>query len=177
MLLERMEECVDGEYQDFKSKNGAYVREHFFGKYPELKAHGRGHVRRRDLGARRAAATIPIKVYAAYAAAVKHKGQPTVILAKTVKGYGMGEAGEGQNITHQQKKMGEDALQRVPRPLPAADLRRADRARCRSCASPRTARRWTTCASAARRSAAACRRAGASRESLESRRSRPSRRS
>ena len=69
----------------------------------------------------------PQKVYAAYAAAVKHKGQPTVILAKTVKGYGMGEAGEGQNITHQQKKMGESHLQRVPRPLRAADPRRAAR--------------------------------------------------
>ena len=109
LLLKRMEECVDGEYQDFKSKNGAYVREHFFGKYPKLKAmvadwtddqiwalaRG-GHDRQ--------------KIYAAYSAAVSHRGQPTVILAKTVKGYGMGEAGEGQNITHQQKKMGEAQL-------------------------------------------------------------------
>jgi pyruvate dehydrogenase E1 component len=103
ILLKRMEECVDGEYQDFKSKNGAYVREHFFGKYPEL------HAMVADLSDDEVWALTrgghdPNKVYAA---AVKHKGQPTVILAKTVKGYGMGEAGEGQNITHQQKKMGE----------------------------------------------------------------------
>ena len=104
-----MEECVDGEYQDFKSKNGAYVRQHFFGKYPELL----------DLVADMSDDQIwaltrgghdPQKVYAAYKAAVDNVGSPTVILAKTVKGYGMGEAGEGQNITHQQKKMGEDVL-------------------------------------------------------------------
>jgi pyruvate dehydrogenase E1 component len=104
-----MEECVDGEYQDFKSKNGAYVRQHFFGRYPELL----------DLVADMSDDQIwaltrgghdPVKVYAAYLAAVEHIGQPTVILAKTVKGYGMGEAGEGQNITHQQKKMGENVL-------------------------------------------------------------------
>jgi pyruvate dehydrogenase E1 component len=109
LLLQRMEECVDGEYQDFKSKNGAYVRKHFFGKYPELL----------DLVADMTDDQIwelnrgghdPNKVYAAYSAAVRHTGQPTVILAKTVKGYGMGEAGEGQNITHQQKKMAEASL-------------------------------------------------------------------
>src|SRR5829696_8992661 len=109
LLLQRMEECVDGQYQDFKSKNGAYVREHFFGAYPELL----------DLVADMSDDEIwnlnrgghdPVKVYAAYQAAVSHTGQPTVILAKTVKGYGMGEAGEGQNITHQQKKMAEAAL-------------------------------------------------------------------
>jgi pyruvate dehydrogenase E1 component len=108
-LLRRMEECVDGEYQDFKSKNGAYVREHFFGKDPVL----------RDMVADMTDDQIwnltrgghdPRKVHAAYAAAVAHVGQPTVILAKTIKGYGMGVAGEGQNITHQQKKMGGQAL-------------------------------------------------------------------
>src|SRR5437764_4098725 len=109
ILLERMEECVDGEYQDFKSKNGAYVREHFFGKYPELKAMVAG-MSDAEIWALNRGGHDPLKVYAAYAAALKHKGQPTVILAKTVKGYGMGEAGEGQNITHQQKKMGEASL-------------------------------------------------------------------
>ena len=109
ILLQRMEECVDGDYQDFKSKNGAYVREHFFGKYPELKAMVAG-MSDQAIWALSRGGHDPNKVYAAYAAAVAHKGQPTVILAKTVKGYGMGEAGEGQNITHQQKKMGEAAL-------------------------------------------------------------------
>ena len=109
ILLKRMEEAVDGEYQDFKSKNGAYVRQHFFGRYPELL----------DMVARMSDDEVwalargghdPVKVHAAYAEAVAQTGQPTVILAKTVKGYGMGAAGEGQNITHQQKKMAEDTL-------------------------------------------------------------------
>ena len=109
ILLNRMEECVDGEYQDFKSKNGAYVREHFFGKYPELKAMVAG-LSDEEIWSLNRGGHDPNKIYAAYTAAVQHRGQPTVILAKTVKGYGMGEAGEGQNITHQQKKMGEAAL-------------------------------------------------------------------
>jgi pyruvate dehydrogenase E1 component len=109
ILLNRMEECVDGEYQDFKSKNGAYVREHFFGKYPELKAMVAG-LSDEEIWSLNRGGHDPNKIYAAYTAAVQHQGQPTVILAKTVKGYGMGEAGEGQNITHQQKKMGEAAL-------------------------------------------------------------------
>jgi len=108
-LIRRMEECVDGEYQDFKSKNGAYVREHFFGKSPELKAMV-ASMTDAEIWALARGGHDPQKIFAAYAAAVKHKGQPTVILAKTVKGYGMGEAGEGQNITHQQKKMGEASL-------------------------------------------------------------------
>ncbi|MBV9119001.1 MAG: pyruvate dehydrogenase (acetyl-transferring), homodimeric type, partial [Acetobacteraceae bacterium] len=109
MLLQRMEECVDGDYQDFKSKNGAYVREHFFGKYPETRALV-ADMTDEQIWALSRGGHDPNKVYAAYAAASKHHGQPTVILAKTVKGYGMGEAGEGQNITHQQKKMGEAHL-------------------------------------------------------------------
>src|ERR1700748_2135050 len=111
MLRKRMEECVDGEYQDFKSKNGAYVRQQFFGKYPETAALLKD-MSDDDIWALRRGGSDPVKVYAAYAAAVKHAGQPTVILAKTVKGYGMGEAGEGQNITHQQKKMGLEALRK-----------------------------------------------------------------
>jgi len=109
LLYRRMEECVDGEYQAFKANDGAYVREHFFGKYPELKAMV-ANMSDEDIWRLNRGGHDPHKVYAAYAAAVKHKGQPTAILAKTVKGYGMGEAGEGQNITHQQKKMGEEAL-------------------------------------------------------------------
>jgi pyruvate dehydrogenase E1 component len=104
-----MEECVDGEYQNFKSKDGAYVREHFFGRYPELK-NMVSNLSDEDVWRLNRGGHDPHKVYAAYHEAVNHVGQPTVILAKTVKGYGMGEAGEGQNITHQQKKMGDDAL-------------------------------------------------------------------
>jgi pyruvate dehydrogenase E1 component len=125
ILLNRMEECVDGEYQDFKSKNGAYVREHFFGKYPELKAMVAG-LSDEEIWSLNRGGHDPNKIYAAYAAAVQHQGQPTVILAKTVKGYGMGEAGEGQNITHQQKKMGEAALKefrdRFSLPIPDEQL-------------------------------------------------------
>ena len=109
LLLKRMEETVDGEYQDFKSKNGAYVRQHFFGKYPEL-LDLVADMSDDDIWALNRGGHDAQKVYAAYHAAVNHTDQPTVILAKTVKGYGMGEAGEGQNITHQQKKMGETVL-------------------------------------------------------------------
>ncbi len=105
ILLRRMEECVDGEYQAFKSQDGAFVRKHFFGKYPEL-LDMVSHMSDDDIWRLNRGGHDPHKLYAAYAAAMKHKDEPTVILAKTVKGYGMGEAGEGQNITHQQKKMG-----------------------------------------------------------------------
>jgi pyruvate dehydrogenase E1 component len=109
LLLKRMEEAVDGDYQKYSVEPGSYTRRHFFGKYPELlelvnhltdeqihKLLRGGHDKR--------------KVYAAYRAAMEHKGRPTVILAKTVKGYGLGEAGEGRNITHQQKKLNEKEL-------------------------------------------------------------------
>ncbi|WP_025126514.1 pyruvate dehydrogenase (acetyl-transferring), homodimeric type [Pseudomonas sp. PH1b] len=127
LLRQRMMECVDGDYQNYKSQNGAYVREHFFGKYPQLlelvadlsdeqiwKLSRGGHD--------------PLKVYNAYAAAVRHSGRPTVILAKTVKGFGMGEAGEGQNINHQLKKMGADAVKafRDRFELPVSDDQLAD---------------------------------------------------
>ena len=108
-LRQLMEECVDGEYQDFKSKDGAYIRENFFGRYPETAAMvadwSDDQIWKLTRGGHD-----PRKVFAAYHAAVHHKGQPTLILAKTVKGYGMGAAGEAQNITHQQKKMGVDDL-------------------------------------------------------------------
>ncbi|MCP4186841.1 MAG: pyruvate dehydrogenase (acetyl-transferring), homodimeric type [Gammaproteobacteria bacterium] len=109
LLHKRMEEAVDGEYQAYKAKGGAYTREHFFGKYPELKDMV-SDLSDKDIWRLNRGGHDPHKVYAAYAEAVEHKDRPTVILAKTVKGYGMGEAGEGQNITHSQKKMGENAL-------------------------------------------------------------------
>ena len=109
LLKKRMEECVDGEYQNFKAKGGAYTREHFFGKYPELKEMVAA-MSDQDIWRLNRGGHDPHKVYAAYHAAVNHKDQPTVILAKTVKGYGMGEAGEGQNITHQQKSMDIESL-------------------------------------------------------------------
>jgi pyruvate dehydrogenase E1 component len=109
LLLRRMEEAVDGDYQNYKVRGGAYTREHFFGKYPEL-LELVANMTDDDIWQLNRGGHDPQKIYAAYAAATRHEGQPTVILAKTVKGYGMGEAGEGQNITHQQKKFGEDAL-------------------------------------------------------------------
>jgi pyruvate dehydrogenase E1 component len=109
LLLKRMEECVDGDYQAYKAKGGAYTREHFFGKYPEL-ADMVATLTDEDIWRLNRGGHDPHKMYAAYAQAVAHSGQPTVVLAKTVKGYGMGVAGEGQNITHSQKKMGEVAL-------------------------------------------------------------------
>jgi pyruvate dehydrogenase E1 component len=109
LLRQRMEEAVDGDYQTYKSRSGAYVREHFFGKYPEL-AERVAHMSDDEIWALNRGGLDAQKVYAAYAEAAAHTGQPTVILAKTIKGYGMGIAGEGQNITHQQKKMNEEAL-------------------------------------------------------------------
>ncbi|MGO9288018.1 MAG: pyruvate dehydrogenase (acetyl-transferring), homodimeric type [Polyangia bacterium] len=109
LLRKRFLECVDGEYQAFKAKGGAYTREKFFGKYPELRAMV-ASLSDEDIWRLNRGGHDPHKVFAAYAAAVSTQGQPTVVLAKTVKGYGMGEAGEGQNITLQQKKMGEEAL-------------------------------------------------------------------
>ena len=111
-LLQRFNECVDGEYQNYKQKGGAYTREHFFGKYPELKEMV-ARMSDEEIAKLNRGGHDPHKVYAAYHEAVNNPGgRPTVILAKTVKGYGMGEAGEGQNITHSQKKMGEDALRK-----------------------------------------------------------------
>ena len=109
-LLQRlMMECVDGEYQNFKAKGGAYTREHFFGKYPELKEMV-ANMSDDDIWRLNRGGHDPHKVFNAYRAAMEHKGQPTVILAKTIKGYGMGEAGEGLNITHQQKKLDDEEL-------------------------------------------------------------------
>jgi pyruvate dehydrogenase E1 component len=109
LLRQRMEEALDGDYQNYKAKGGAYTREHFFGKYPELKEMV-ASMSDRDIWRLNRGGHDPHKIYAAYHAATHHQGQPTVILAKTVKGYGMGEAGEAQNITHQQKKMDVEAV-------------------------------------------------------------------
>ena len=109
MLLKLMDETVDGEYQTYKAKDGAYVREHFFGKYPETRELV-SNMSDDDVWRLNRGGHDPYKIYAAYSAAVNHTGQPTVILAKTIKGYGMGTAGEAQNITHQQKKMGTTSL-------------------------------------------------------------------
>src|SRR5262249_46981786 len=108
-LLARMNEALDGDYQTYKSRNGAYVREHFFGTKPELRAMV-ADMSDDEIWALNRGGLDQRKVYTAYKAAAEHHGQPTVTLAKTIKGYGMGEAGEGQNITHQQKKMNEQAL-------------------------------------------------------------------
>ena len=109
LLRRLMDECVDGEYQNFKAKGCAYTREHFFGKYPELKAMV-ANMSDEEIWRLNRGGHDHRKVYAAYAAAMSHKGQPTVILAKTVKGFGLGKGGEGQMVAHQQKKLSEEDL-------------------------------------------------------------------
>ncbi|WP_072378015.1 pyruvate dehydrogenase (acetyl-transferring), homodimeric type [Hyphomicrobium sp. NDB2Meth4] len=124
-LRQLMEECVDGDYQDFKSKDGAYIRKNFFGRYPETAAMVADWSDERIWKLTRGGHD-PSKVFAAYKSAVEHRGQPTVILAKTVKGYGMGNAGEAQMIIHQQKKMEIDALRqfrnRFQVPVPESEI-------------------------------------------------------
>ena len=109
LLLRRMEEAVDGDYQKYSVEPGSYTRRHFFGKYPEL-LELVNHLTDDQIRKLQRGGHDTRKVYAAYQAAFEHKGRPTVILAKTVKGYGLGEAGEGRNISHQQKKMNEKEL-------------------------------------------------------------------
>ena len=109
LLAKRMEEAVDGEYQKYSVEPGSYARKHFFGKYPELLERV-NHLTDAQIQKLQRGGHDPRKVFAAYQAALNHQGQPTVILAKTIKGYGMGEAGEGRNITHQQKKLNEKEL-------------------------------------------------------------------
>jgi len=122
LLVKRMGEIVDGQYQKYAVESGAYVREHFWGADPRLldmvKHLSDDQLKKLTLGGHD-----PIKVYNAYKMAVEHKGAPTVILARTIKGYGLGEAGEGKNITHQQKKMNEDELRafRTRFGIPIAD--------------------------------------------------------
>ena len=124
-LKKVMEDTVDGEYQNFKANDGAFVRKHFFGKDPRL-LEMVSRMTDADIWRLNRGGHDPHKIYAAYAAAVKHKGQPTVILAKTVKGYGMGKIGEGKNTTHQQKKMDIESIRqmrdRFNIPIPDAEL-------------------------------------------------------
>ena len=123
LLAKRMGEIVDGQYQKYAVEAGAYIREHFFGTDPRLLEMVK-HLSDDQLKKLRLGGHDPVKVYNAYKAAVEHKGQPTVVLARTIKGYGLGEAGEGKNITHQQKKLNEADLRDVPHALRHSDLRR-----------------------------------------------------
>ena len=112
ILLRVMEETVDGEYQNYKANDGAFVRKHFFGKHPKL-LEMVARMSDEDIWRLNRGGHDPHKVYAAYAAAVKHKGQPTVILAKTIKGFGLGKAGQAKNPTHQLKKVDTETLKEV----------------------------------------------------------------
>jgi pyruvate dehydrogenase E1 component len=125
LLIRRMHECVDGDYQNFKARGGAYVRQEFFGKYPEL-LDVVTDMSDEELANLPRGGHDPVKVYNAYKRAFEHTGSPTVVLAKTVKGYGLGEAAEGRNTTHQQKKMNENELlklrQRFRIPIPESTV-------------------------------------------------------
>ncbi len=126
LLKKRMDECVDGDYQTFKSKDGAYVREHFFGKYPELREMV-ANMSDQEIWELNRGGHDPHKVYAAYHEATHNAhGRPTVILAKTIKGYGMGSSGEAQNVAHQAKKMDLESLRqfrdRLGIPIPDDQL-------------------------------------------------------
>src|ERR1700730_14982545 len=141
MLVKLMGETLDGDYQTYKSRDGAYVREHFFGRYPETRKLVE-HMTDDEVWALNRGGHDPYKVYAAYKGGSEHKGAPTVILAKTIKGYGMGSAGEGMNIAHQQKKLmveqlrffrdrfsipvSDADLEKVPLIKPAPDTREAE---------------------------------------------------
>ena len=125
LLVKQMEETPDGQYQMYSVAPGDYIREDFFGKYPETEKMVR-HYTDEQLQKLRRGGHDPQKVYAAYKMAVEHEGSPTVILAKTIKGYGLGEAGEGRNVTHQQKKLNEQELRhfrsRFGIPIPDSDI-------------------------------------------------------
>ena len=127
-LRQLMDETVDGDYQTFRAKDGAYIRKHFFGKYPETAALVDDWTDDQIWALRRGGHDVQ-KVYTAFKRATEVKGQPTCLLVKTVKGYGMGSAGEGQNTTHQQKKMAEDQLRamrdRFQIPVPDESLPKA----------------------------------------------------
>jgi pyruvate dehydrogenase E1 component len=125
LLIQRMNEVVDGDFQKYTVESGEYIRRHFFGKHPELLAlvadYSDDQLRKLRRGGHD-----PVKVHAAFKAAVEHRGAPTVILAQTIKGYGLGEAGEGRNVTHQQKKLNEEELRffrdRFDIPIPDAQI-------------------------------------------------------
>jgi pyruvate dehydrogenase E1 component len=154
LLVKRMGEIVDGQYQKYAVESGAYVREHFWGADPRLlemvKHLSDDQLKKMSLGGHD-----PVKVYNAYKAAVENKGAPTVVLARTIKGYGLGEAGEGKNITHQQKKMNEEELRafRTRFGIPISDTEISKTPFYRP---PTTASKSATCGSGARGSAATC---------------------
>ena len=150
-LLKRMEEAVDGDYQKYSVEPGSYTRKHFFGKYPKL-FEMVNHLTDEEIRKLVRGGHDPQKVYAALKSAVDHKGQPTVILAKTVKGYGLGEAGEGRNVTHQQKKLNEKELRefRIRFEIPISDEDVVEHAR--SIVRPKTAPRSSTCVNGERHS-------------------------
>lgn len=128
LLVQRMNEVVDGHFQKYVVEDGAYIRDHFFGKHPELLKLVE-HISDEKIQKLRRGGHDPEKVYAAYKAAIENQGSPTVILAKTIKGYGLGEAGEGKNITHQQKKLNEEELRefrdRFDIPIPNSKIQTA----------------------------------------------------
>ena len=128
LLVRRMGEITDGQYQKYFVESGAYFRQNFFGTDPRLLKMVE-HLSDEQLARMRLGGHDPIKVHAAYKAATEHQGQPTIILAKTIKGYGLGEAGEGKNITHQQKKLNDDELRmfrsRFGIPIPDDELHNA----------------------------------------------------
>ncbi len=167
-----MMETLDGEYQACKAFGGAYTREHFFSKYPETAAMV-ANLSDDDIWRLNRGGHDPHKVYAAYHAATHTEGMPTVILAKTVKGYGMGTAGESQNPTHQQKKLrpgGRASRSATASSIPIADDKlEARRSTCPTTTRARTRTKCSTCSSGARRSADSCRSAGASRQSFAAR--------
>ena len=146
---------VDGEYQNFKAKGGAYVRNNFFGQHPQL-LDLVGDMTDEDIYRLNRGGHDPYKIYAAYRAAVEHEGQPTVISAKTVKGYGMGDAGESENTTHQVKKLNLEELKqfrdRFDVPLTDKQLKKY-----RIFVRQKTAPKWRTCANVARPWVVLCR--------------------
>ena len=161
VLLHKMNTTVDGEFQRYAIESGAYIREHFFGPDPRLRAMV-DHLTDDELQTLPRGGHDYRKLYAAYSAAVATTGVPTVILAKTVKGWTLGSGFEGRNSTHQIKKMTHDTARRAARPPPPdrrAARRSARRRTCRrTCARPRTPRSPGTCWDGARRSTARCRR-------------------
>ena len=158
LLAKRMGEVVDGEVQKYSVESGAYVRQHFFGRYPELLKLVE-HLSDEQLTKLKRGGHDPEKVYAAYKAATEHRGTPTVILVHTVKGYGLGEAGEGKNTTHQLKKVKEKFLlefrNRFALPLDDSDVAKAEFTN-----RPPTVGSYNTCRKRARRSAATGRSGG-----------------
>ena len=135
-----MMQTVDGDYQAMKANDGAFVRKHFFGRDPKL-LEMVAKMSDEDIWRLNRGGHDPQKVYAAFHRAAHHEGQPTVLLVKTVKGFGMGKSGEGKNTAHQTKKLVDEDVAGVPRPLQHPDPRRPARRRSRSTSRPTTRRR------------------------------------